>query len=48
MPFAPAASLPGTFCQPLFVCHSHSSPFFSPAIIFCIASDRRRAAASSS
>src|SRR5206468_531812 len=33
-PFAPAASLPGTFFQPLPVCHSHSSPLFSPAIIF--------------
>src|SRR5215472_5140407 len=33
MPFAPAASLPGTFVQPLRVCHSQSSPLFSPAII---------------
>src|ERR1700704_2298646 len=32
-PFGPAASLPGTFFQPLAVCHSHSSPLFSPAII---------------
>ena len=31
MPLAPAASLPGTFFQPLPVCHSHSSPFFSPS-----------------
>ena len=30
-PFAPAASLPGTFCQPPPGCHSQSSPFFSPA-----------------
>ncbi len=32
MPFAPEASLPGTFCHPLTVCHSHSSPFRWPAI----------------
>ena len=30
-PFAPAASLPGTFCQPEAVCHSQSSPLRSPA-----------------
>src|SRR5215470_19156429 len=36
MPFAPAASLPGTFVQPLPVCHSHSSPLFSPAIILVL------------
>ena len=30
MPFAPDASLPGTIFQPVFVCHSHSSPFFWP------------------
>ena len=27
MPFAPAASLPGTFAHPLFACHSQISPF---------------------
>src|ERR1051326_4253876 len=32
-PLAPAASLPGTFPQPFPVCHSQSSPLFSPAII---------------
>ena len=31
MPLAPAASLPGTFFHPEPVCHSHSSPFFSPS-----------------
>src|SRR5215472_8513213 len=32
-PFAPAVSLPGTLLQPFPVCHSHSSPLISPAII---------------
>src|SRR5579862_4390297 len=32
-PLAPAASLPGTLRQPFPVCHSQSSPLFSPAII---------------
>src|SRR5688572_31118111 len=31
-PLAPDDSLPGTFCQPVAVCHSHSSPFIAP---FC-------------
>src|SRR6516164_6913362 len=39
-PFGPADSLPGTIFQPLVVCHSQTSPLFSPAII------RVRAAAS--
>ena len=39
-PFAPAASLPGTFFHPVPVCHSQTSPLISPAII------RSRAAAS--
>ena len=34
MPLAPDDSLPGTFCHPLAVCHSHSSPFRSA---FCSA-----------
>ena len=29
---APADSLPGTSFHPAFVCHSHSSPLFSPLI----------------
>src|SRR5678815_5905178 len=33
-PLAPDASLPGTLCHPLAVCHSQSSPFTSP---FCSA-----------
>src|SRR5713101_8446182 len=32
-PFGPADSLPGTIFHPVPVCHSHSSPLFSPAII---------------
>ncbi len=36
MPFAPAASLPGSISQPLSVCHSQSSPFVSPPIMACI------------
>src|SRR5437763_16761560 len=32
-PFAPADSLPGTIFHPVPVCHSHTSPLFSPAII---------------
>src|SRR5579862_4951605 len=32
-PLAPAASPPGTLLQPFPVCHSQSSPLFSPAII---------------
>src|SRR5712691_11066211 len=32
-PFAPADSLPGTTFHPVPVCHSHTSPLFSPAII---------------
>src|SRR6266446_4341834 len=39
-PFGPADSLPGTIFQPVLVCHSQTSPLFSPAII------RARAAAS--
>src|SRR5438094_6093624 len=39
-PFGPADSLPGTIFHPVVVCHSHTSPLFSPAII------RARAAAS--
>src|SRR5205807_9948358 len=39
-PFGPADSLPGTIFHPVPVCHSQSSPLFSPAII------RVRAAAS--
>ena len=42
MPFAPDASLPGTIFHPLPVCHSHSSPFFSPACM--LARPRSRAA----
>src|SRR5712692_4857342 len=32
-PFGPAASVPGTFFHPVPVCHSHTSPLLSPAII---------------
>src|SRR4030081_795873 len=32
-PFGPADSLPGTIFHPVPVCHSHTSPLFSPAII---------------
>src|SRR5438309_6977162 len=39
-PFGPANSLPGTIFHPVLVCHSQTSPLFSPAII------RARAAAS--
>src|SRR5438046_6989612 len=39
-PFGPADSLPGTIFHPVVVCHSQTSPLFSPAII------RARAAAS--
>src|SRR5678815_1781898 len=33
MPFGPANSVPGTFCHPVLVCHSHSSPLGSPFIM---------------
>src|SRR6185369_10531873 len=33
-PLAPDASLPGTFAQPVFGCHSQTSPFRSPESTF--------------